>query len=221
MNRIFLLWIGLALLPCMVACSPSETHLPYKAWRLGFLAPQNMEAWTEDATVEDVQGHMFYRYQSGTVSMGYNPDSASWSHSIGWGAGRYVTGAALPKRIYVRWQSLVEPQTYSAILDIPEQARKQMLLQAPSMMSAPGMSHDPEYYKAIAIGLAPGGIVRVWVTGPGLQAIPMMCVKAQIESKGPSQGLTGGAYAYSRDQLSATAQAYLKTHSIPFGTWGC
>lgn len=217
MNRIWLFSIGLALLACMVGCSPSKTHLPYKAWRLGFLAPQNMEAWTEEATIEDVQGHIFYGYDSGAVAMGYNPDSASWGHDVGWGAGRYVTDAALPKRIYVRWQSQVEPQTYIVTLDIPEQARQQMLLQAPSVMNVPGMAHELEYYKAIAIGLAPGGIVRVWVTGPGLKAIPMMCVKAQIEPKGPYGGESGGKYR----PLTERPLPYLQTHPIPYGTWGC
>lgn len=217
MNRVRLLWMGLVILLCVAACAPPEAHLPYKAWRLGFLAPQNMDVWIEDAIVEDVQGRMFYDYQSGTVSMGYNPDSASWGRSISWGAGRYVTDAALPKRIYVRWQSLVEPQTYSVTLDIPEQARQQMVLQAPSVMNAPGMAHDLEYYKAIAIGLAPGGIVRVWVTGPGLKAIPMMCVKAQIEPKGPYGGESGGKYR----PLTERPLPYLQTHPIPYGTWGC
>lgn len=217
MNRAWLLWMGLVILLCVAACAPPETHLPYEAWRLGFLAPQNMDVWTEDATVEDVRGRVFHDYQSGTVSMGYNPDTASWGSSIGWGAGRYVTDAALPKRIYVRWQSLVEPQTYSVTLDISEQARQQMLLQAPSVMNAPGMAHDLEYYKAVAIGLAPGGIVRVWVTGPGLQAIPMMCVKAQIEPKGPDQGQYGGRYV----TMNGKNKLFLENHPIPYGTWGC
>ena len=43
-----------------------------------------------------------------------------------WGKGRYVNGADLPKRIYVRWQSLAEPQTYSTIVEIPERARQLM-----------------------------------------------------------------------------------------------
>nr|WP_225737576.1 DUF2931 family protein [Dyella acidiphila] len=203
------------------ACDQSEPGLPYQAWRIGFLAPQNMEAWTEQAIVEDVHGHTFYNYESGTVAMVYNPDSASWSRDIGWGKGKYVVGAALPKSVYVRWQSLVERQTYSVTLEIPELARRQMLLQAPALIEAAGSTHNKEYYNAVAVGLAPGGIVRIWITGPGLTAIPMMCVHAQIESIGPSQGQTNGTYAYSRDQLNPVAQAYLKTHTIPYGIWGC
>jgi hypothetical protein len=220
MKRLRWLVLYLVLLPSLGVCQspPSETKLPYEAWRLGFLAPQNMDVWVETADVEDVQGRVFPRAGSGTVSMGYNPDSASWGGVIGWGAGKYVMGASLPKRIYVRWQSLVEPQTYSVTLDIPERARQQMLVHG---LPPPDKSHEPWYYEAVAIGLAPGGIVRVWIVGPGLKAIPMMCVKAHIEPKGPFEGKSHGVYAYRRDELDVRAQAYLKTHSIPYGMWGC
>ncbi|MBE1162242.1 DUF2931 family protein [Dyella acidiphila] len=217
MNRAALIGIWLAFSLCLVARGESKSHLPYSAWRLGFLAPPNMEVWTEEAIVEDIHDRRFYGYESGTVSMGYNPNAATWPRYVGWGAGRYVTGAALPKRIYVRWQSLVEPQTYSVTLEIPEFARQQMLLQAPALIGVAGLAHDPEYYNAVAIGLAPGGIVRVWITGPGLEAIPMMCVKAQVEPKGPYGGQSNGKYR----PLTAKPQAYLQAHPIPYGTWGC
>jgi hypothetical protein len=214
-------WLGLylVLLPCLAACQspPSDTHLPYEAWELDFLAPQNMEVWIETADVEDLQGRLFPRAGSGTVSMGYNPDSATWGDNIVGSGGRYVTGASLPKRIYVRWQSLAEPQTYSVTLDIPEQARRQMLMQAPSLVDMPGKSHVPEYYDSVAIGLAPGGVVRVWITGPGLTAVPVMCAKAHIEPRGPYGGQSGGKYR----PLTDRPQPYLQTHPIPYGTWGC
>ncbi|MBE1162244.1 DUF2931 family protein [Dyella acidiphila] len=217
MNRTWFLRLPLIIFSSITACSSSESNLPYPAWRLGFLAPPNMEAWTEEATVEDVSGHVFHGYESGTLAMGYNSDSASWPQSIGWGAGRYVTGAGLPARIHVRWQSLVEPQTYGVTLEVPEFARQQMLLQAPALMGVAGLAHDPEYYNAVAIGLAPGGIVRVWITGPGLEAIPMMCIRAQVEPKGPDQGRYGGRYV----TLTARSKPFLQNNVIPYGSWGC
>ncbi|MCF6757739.1 DUF2931 family protein [Pseudomonas balearica] len=33
--------------------------LPYKYWRLGFLAPDHMEVWVETADVEDIRGYRF------------------------------------------------------------------------------------------------------------------------------------------------------------------
>jgi hypothetical protein len=54
--------------------------------------------------------------------------------------------------VHVRWQSLAEPQTYSATLEIPEEARKLVLTRAESQ-ARPG---DFDYRKGIALGLAPG-----------------------------------------------------------------
>ncbi|MBE1162243.1 DUF2931 family protein [Dyella acidiphila] len=206
-----------AILFCLTACESSKTQLPYHAWRIGFIAPPNMEVWIEDARIEDVEGRIFLGYSPGGSAMGYNPDRAAWSDYIGLGGGRDVVGAALPNLIYVRWQSLVEPQTYSVLLKIPEHLRHQMLLQAPSMMRVPDAPHDLGYYKNVTIGLAPGGVVRVWITGPALQAIPMICAKAQVEAKGPYGGQSNGKYR----PLTARPQAYLQAHPIPYGTWGC
>ena len=40
-------------------CAGAERNpgsLPYKYWRLGFLAPDYMEVWVETADVEDIHG---------------------------------------------------------------------------------------------------------------------------------------------------------------------
>ncbi|WP_200949091.1 DUF2931 family protein [Frateuria sp. Soil773] len=192
-------------------------RLPYPAWKIGFFAPYNMEVWTEAVSVEDMSGHLFSGMEPGVVSMAYPRDSAAWPKSIPIGKGREVTGAALPKRVYVRWQSLVEPQTYSVVLEIPERARRLML--GPPVRDMPGAGPDGDkyYYNDLSIGLAPGGIVRVWVNGIARRPQPVLCVKAQVEPKGPDQGRYGGRYV----TLPAESQAYLRHHSIPYGSWGC
>jgi len=108
----------LASLPALGACT-SEKRLPYDAWRLGFIAPVHMEVWVESGEIEDVAGRHFSGYETGTAAIGYEGDPTGWTTNPSEGKGRYVVGAALPKRIEVRWQSLVEPQTYRATLDIP------------------------------------------------------------------------------------------------------
>jgi hypothetical protein len=209
----------LLLLSGCASAGGGRPHLPYPAWRLGFLAPLNMEVWTEAAEVEDVRGRRFPEYHSGTVSMGYSMDyRGGWPERPGWGAGRDVTGADLPKRIYVRWQSLVEPQTYATVLDIPEQARKLMLQKGPPSRIGTYVA----YTNALAIGLAPGGYVKVWVTSPTAEAIEVLCQQAAVEPKGPSQGQTNGRYAYSFDKLKPEVQQYLKANpKLPYDSWRC
>ena len=186
--------------------------LPYDYWRLGVLAPDYMEVWVETVNVEDVRGQSFFHVSSGTASVHLPTDGSGnavgWRRS--WGKGRHVNGADLPKRIFVRWQSLAEPQTYRVTLDVPERARQLMRerLEPPCRTS--------EYRHAFALGLAPGGVVRGWVTSTCGGPIEVLHAQAEIEPKGPSQGKTQGRYAL---PLEPAAEAYIKEHGIPYGSW--
>ncbi|KRW69634.1 DUF2931 family protein [Stutzerimonas nitrititolerans] len=201
----------------LAGCANSEQYagnLPYPYWRLGFLAPDYMEVWVETADVEDIRGNFFHRMGGGTVSIAKPADGSGnatrWRSNLGWGAGRHVNGADLPKRIYVRWQSLAEPQTYRVTLEIPERARQLMVekLDPPCRTSA--------YRHALVLGLAPGGVVRGWVMSTCGGPIEILRAQAEIEPKGPSQGKTGGRYAL---PLELESKAYIEKHGIPYGSW--
>ncbi len=187
--------------------------LPYPYWRLGFLAPDYMEVWVETADVEDVHGNRFHRMGGGTASIAKPADvsgnAAGWRSNLGWGAGRHVNGADLPKRIYVRWQSLAEPQTYRVTLEIPERARQLMSerLDPPCRTS--------EYRHALALGLAPDGVVRGWVMSTCGGPIEVLRAQAEIEPKGPYGGASEGKHR----PLSETSKAYIEKHGIPYGSW--
>ena len=115
-------------------CSSANDYgveLPYDAWRLGFLAPNYMEVWIETANVVDVKGRLFRRAMSGVAAVQTPPNLTGnprgWPTRPGDGAGKHVWRADVPRQIYVRWQSLAEPQTYEAYIEIPESARHAML----------------------------------------------------------------------------------------------
>lgn len=187
--------------------------LPYKYWRLGFLAPDYMEVWVETAHAEDIRGKTFFHVGSGIVAVRTPPEEkgnpAGWGKRFGWGAGRHVNGADLPRRIYVRWQSMAEPQTYRVILDIPERARQLM-----SERLAPPCPAS-EYREALTLGLAPGGVVRGWVMSTCGRPIEVLRAQAEIEPKGPYEGTSQGSHR----PLSETSKAYIEKHGIPYGSW--
>lgn len=209
-------WSLLLLVACVLAgcaTAPVKAKLPFDAWYLGFSAPPYMEVWVETADVEDIRGRIFHRAGSGTVSIGHAGNPAHWQGPRTMGAGKHVTGADLPKRIYVRWQSLVEPQTYRVILEIPPHARKLMQTKAQSR-AVPGTW---EYQDVVAIGLAPGGAVKVLIRSPGGVPTEVLCQQAEVEPKGPNQGRHEGRYV----TLPAKAKQYIASNPIPYDSWKC
>lgn len=209
-----LLLVGLLLLGSACADDP----LPYPAWYLGFAAPSCMEAWVEDAQVKDVQGRPAFNMGVGILGTTCQGRTTSWAEMSGYGPNRRIANLALPERIYVRWQSLVEPQTYELVLDIPESVRKLMLQQDRAFLSVPRVKDKPlQYRNELTLGLAPGGRVMVWVTGAALRSKPVMCVQAEVVPEGPYGGKSGGKYR----PLSARARPHVDSHSIPYALWKC
>ena len=95
-------------------------------------------------------------------------------------------------------------------MDIPEGARELMSerLDPPCRTSA--------YRHALALGLAPGGLVKGWVMSTCGEPIEILRAQAEIEPKGPSQGKTGGRYAL---PLEPSSKAYIEKNGIPYGSW--
>ena len=213
------LLLGLSLL--LSGCALGDKgpgSLPYRAWFLGFRVPDYMEVWVETATVEDVNGRIFYNMGGGVASI-YKPTNGSGNAS-GWGtsktksgAGREIDGAAMPERIFVRWQSLAEPQTYKAVVSIPERVRELMLKPEDADCAVTGKVTD--YRRYLTLGLAPGGSIKAWVLGPCLGPIEVFRAQAEIEPKGPYGGESGGHHR----RLSEVSKAYIQQHGIPYGSW--
>lgn len=209
-----LLFCALLLSACAKA---NEPPMPYPAWRLGFFAPDYMDVWLETADVTDIRGVTFTGAMEGTVSVS-QPNNGS-GNAVGWGGpffggkGVHLENLELPERIFVRWQSLVEPQTYRATLEIPLAARE--LMRKPERVDCPITGWSTEYRSIVSIGLAPGGIAKLWVGGPCFPGIEIARVQAEIEPKGPYEGQSGGRHR----SLKPAAKAYIEKHGIPYGSW--
>ncbi|WP_236209790.1 DUF2931 family protein, partial [Pseudomonas tohonis] len=122
--------------------------------------------------------------------------------------------ADVPRLIYVRWQSLVEPQTYEAYIVIPETARQAMLKGEKAFCKADA-KWITDYRNMLTVGLAPGGIAKVWLMGACLPAIDVARVQGSVVKLGPYGGTSGGKHR----PLSAISQAYIEKHGIPYGSW--
>ena len=207
---------GLLLAGCTQSFAQSPDH---KEWFLGFGAPNYMEVWIETADVVDIQERVLRRAGSGIASVHTLSDNkgkpAGWPKSPGSGKGRYVNGVDLPRLIYVRWQSLAEPQTYEAYIVIPESAREIMRKPEKAFCRADG-KWITDYRDRFGIGLAPGGIAKVWLGAPCLKSVEITRVVGTINKQGPSQGKNEGRYAL---PLSPESKAYIEKFGIPYDSW--
>jgi hypothetical protein len=176
---------GLLLAFSSQSFAESEKKLP---WFLGFSAPAYMEVWIETAEVVDIQERVYRGAGGGIASVPRPPNNQGiakgWVSSNGGGKGRHVRGADLPRLIYVRWQSLAEPQTYEAYIVIPESAREIMRRPEKAFCRADG-KWITDYRDDIGIGLAPGNIAKVWLGGPCLKAVEILRVAAPSIHKVP------------------------------------
>ncbi|MBX9755387.1 MAG: DUF2931 family protein [Pseudomonadaceae bacterium] len=210
-----ILLLGLLLSSCAVGAGKS---MPYERWFLGFAAPAYMEVWIETAQVVDIQKQAFRGAGGGIASVATPPNNQGnpkgWVNNSGGGKGRYVTGADLPRLIYVRWQSMVEPQTYEVFIEIPESARE-IMRKAETTYCPHSDKPITDYRSDIGIGLAPGGIAKVWLSGPCLNPVEITRVEATIVKVGPDGGKSGGRY----DPLTEPSKAYVEKFGIPYGSW--
>ena len=113
----------------------------------------------------------------------------------------------------MRWQSSVEPQTYQGWIEISEEIR-QMMRQSiiRRCTKYPGPS---AYDMSLTFGLAPGGIVQIWVWDECLDRLPVARVKVDIEPLGPDLGKSNGFYF---PQTKGSKQ-YIDKYGIPYGSW--
>jgi hypothetical protein len=209
MKRLILV---LGLLISLTACAngPRPPTLPYPAWSVGLAAPKHMEVWVESVDVLDQRGFGYFRVHGGVA--GYTGEVKGWHKGVS--GGKPINNVDLPEKIYLRWQSLVEPQAYTIGIQIPPWVRDEMV--RPERVFCQGSRKwKDDYRKIITLGMAPGGIVKVWVGGPCLGFKEVGRFQAKVHPLGPYQGKSKGKYV----PLEPENKAYIEKNGIPYGSW--
>jgi hypothetical protein len=179
-------------------------------WYVGLAAPRHMEVWVETVDVLDQRGLAFFRVHGGVAGYTRKPDG--WHK--GGGKMKPINNIDLPERLFLRWQSLVEPQAYKIRIPIPQWVREEMV--KPERVFCPGSQKwKVDYRDSITLGMAPGGIVKVWVGGACLDYKEVGRFQAEIEPLGPYIGKSKGQYI----PIEPENKAYVEQHGIPYGSW--
>lgn len=219
MTKPFTALLGTLLLCGCITADPLSAENDPKAqwWSLEFIGPNYMTGWVESAVVQDINGQLFDHGSGGVIGNG-NPGDATeaakgWIDGVG-GNTRAVVGADLPKQIYVRWQSVVEPQTYRAWVDIPEEAR-QIMHKSTYQRCSETPERTARYMASAYLGLAPGGAIQVWVVDSCGYAVKVARGQGEVEPLGPHLGKSGGHYY----PQPAASKRYVEKYGIPYGSW--
>ena len=209
MKRLSLL-LGLLFSLCACASGPKPPKLPYNSWYVGLAAPRHMEVWVEGVDVIDMRGMAYFRVHGGVA--GYTRKVEGWHK--GGGKTMPVNNVDLPDRIFIRWQSLAEPQTYKINIKIPQWVRDEMV--RPHRVFCKWDKATVTLYRdTISLGMAPGGIVKVWVGTGCLEHKEVGRFQAEIEPLGPYKGRSNGKYV----PIEPENKAYVDKHGIPYGSW--
>ena len=184
-------------------------------WALGFVTPYLMGGWVEESATVDVDGNFYRRIGSGWATGGRKngADGArGWPRAGGSGY-QDVRDAKLPVRIYVRWQSVVEPQTYQGWIEIPESARQ--VMRAALRKDCQQFPETASILKiaSVRLGLAPGGVVQIWVLDECMHPVKVARGQAEIEPKGPDLGRSG------YPPMQEASKRYIEQYGIPYGSW--
>jgi len=186
------------------------------SWSLDIEGPSYMQGMIELIVVEDIHGRFFRRPGGSSVGSG-NP-GLDREYARGWttiGGNIYsISSIDLPKRIFVRWQSIVEQKTYKGWVDIPESGRS--IMRGSTARRCPDWPDYPANPMISAVlGVAPGGVIRVWANDNCLNDNLIAGAQAEIEPLGPFQGKSNGRYRLHKEH----SKRYIERYGIPYGSW--
>ncbi|WP_447789594.1 DUF2931 family protein [Pseudomonas farris] len=210
--------LAIFLISACQAVDPLSAKNDFKTrwWYIGFTEPAHMTVWVETFTVEDIKEQIIHNVAAGAAARSDHENGTE--NARGWvgigGEGMPVTGADLPKRLFVRWQSIVERKTYAGWIDISESTRDIM-----RNSTARRCYKTPEYSAnsaaSLNLGLAPGGIIQVWTRDDCFRAHKVDRGQVGIEPLGPDQGKYNGFYGKIKD----SSKRYIERFGIPYGSW--
>jgi len=136
--------------------------LPYDHWQFNFFYPVNLPALVTMVYLEDgdVRENIFRQLDPTEPSQS---SVGTWSQQVGSFSANFNIGKALPVRMTVCWDSVIDKKAYETEIWFSRETWQQMTT-AYDDTYKPGQTY---YRDNVIFGLAPGGTVRVWLEDNG------------------------------------------------------
>jgi len=209
----------LVLAACQGAGQPGAVPPPEgfpTQWHFNFFTPWALHALVTYAAAQDAEGNI-YRFNTLDSTKALHAVIGKWSDSDRPLNGHWNHVAHPLKRIVFCWDSVIDKKVYETHLTLPDSLIEQM--HKPSIYkNKPG---HIEYYKAVQIGLAPGGKVAVWLSGvvrgePSYRVTPSVLNTVSGDKLNICKGITRhpNGYKYYGDTTD-----FIKGKKYPYGNW--
>ncbi|WP_338563613.1 DUF2931 family protein [Erwinia sp. E_sp_B04_7] len=188
--------------------------LPYDHWEFNFFYPVNLPALVTQVYLEDgdIRESIFRRLDPTEPSQG---SVGAWSERVGGFPANFNIGKALPVRMTVCWDSVIDKKAYETEIWFSRDTWQQMLAAYPDTWR-PGKTY---YRNKMIIGLAPGGKVRIWLKdnrNPVALQRPVrlstMTGNDMLICKGVTKHPNGYVY-YGK------TSGFIKGKTYPYGEW--
>jgi len=188
--------------------------LPYDHWEFNFIYPVNLPALVTLVYLEDgdIRESIFRRPDSAQPSQS---SVGRWSHKMGGFLAYANTGKALPVRMTVCWDSVIDKKAYETELWFSRETWQQMLAAYPDTYR-PGETY---YRNRMIIGLPPGGKVRVWLkdnSNPSVLQAPARQFTLTGDDRLICKGITKHPNGY---VYYGKTPDFIKGKSYPYGEW--
>ena len=197
--RLLLLVVGLQVV--LTGCSLAQRH-PEKNYSdfydVSVFVPQHYDVWAENLIL-------------------YNPDRVWMDPMGGIGCCWKTLGSmgemdVMPHQILVRWFSYAEQKSYAKLVEIPDPEQLWQRMHEPISYKYRGKIRS-EPRSTLGIGLAPGGVIVLWIMNMPENAVEVARFQA-VEVQAHPERFKETLEAYQKEN-----GAYLKEHGIPYGSW--
>ena len=188
--------------------------LPYERWEFNFFYPANLPALVTMVYLEggDSREKIFRRLDPTEPSQG---SVGAWSERVGGFPGNFNIAEALPVRMTVCWDSVIDKKAYETEIWFSRETWQQMTT-AYADIYKPGKSY---YRNKMIIGLAPKGKVKVWLKdnrNPVILQHPARQLTLTEDDMQLCKGITKHPDGY---VYYGKTPEFIKGKAYPYGSW--
>ena len=194
----------------LTGCTEEESE-DAKYWSYGFTSPPYYEMLIEHARSIMANNDELELMTGGGVGGFHRTDDSGYDFNPKEaGEMQQYQRADPPVAFVVGWFSVAENQFYAARVNLDEPTRQKM---QESYKANCWRDNRIQYMDTVAVGLAPGGYVRAWLTGACRKPVEIGHFQGW---KMNSALMSGNTYSVYKDHVKQSREDFKKEWSVPF-----